>query len=76
MVESSIRETTISAQAGKFSFTKVFIGVMNLLSNFAAIVYIRTWTGRKAGFEFKLGERGLGYYRTGKTVRVPSNTAY
>eukprot|EP00526_Cylindrotheca_closterium_P008523 CAMPEP_0113630440 /NCGR_PEP_ID=MMETSP0017_2-20120614/15814_1 /TAXON_ID=2856 /ORGANISM="Cylindrotheca closterium" /LENGTH=828 /DNA_ID=CAMNT_0000540901 /DNA_START=12 /DNA_END=2498 /DNA_ORIENTATION=+ /assembly_acc=CAM_ASM_000147 len=36
----------------------------------------RTWTGRKAGFEFKLGERGLGYYRTGKTVRVPSNTAY
>eukprot|EP00591_Stephanopyxis_turris_P013161 CAMPEP_0195533326 /NCGR_PEP_ID=MMETSP0794_2-20130614/40266_1 /TAXON_ID=515487 /ORGANISM="Stephanopyxis turris, Strain CCMP 815" /LENGTH=211 /DNA_ID=CAMNT_0040665807 /DNA_START=60 /DNA_END=692 /DNA_ORIENTATION=- len=24
------------------------------------------WTGRKGGFEFKLGERGLGYYRTGK----------
>jgi len=36
----------------------------------------RSWTGRKAGFEFKLGERGLGYYRTGKKVRVPSNTAY
>lgn len=36
----------------------------------------RRWTGRKAGFEFKLGERGLGYYRTGKKVVVPSNTAY
>jgi hypothetical protein len=36
----------------------------------------RTWQGRKAGFEFKLGERGLGYYRTGKKVVVPSNTAY
>jgi hypothetical protein len=35
-----------------------------------------TWIGRKAGFEFKLGERGLGYYRTGKKVVVPSNTAY
>lgn len=34
------------------------------------------WTGRKAGFEFKMGERGLGYYRTGKKVVVPSNTAY
>jgi hypothetical protein len=34
------------------------------------------WIGRKAGFEFKLGERGLGYYRTGKKVVVPSNTAY
>ena len=34
------------------------------------------WTGRKAGFEFKVGERGLGYYRTGKKVVVPSNTAY
>jgi poly(A) polymerase len=34
------------------------------------------WTGRLAGFEFKLGERGLGYYRTGKKVVVPSNTAY
>ena len=34
------------------------------------------WTGRRAGFEFKLGERGLGYYRTGKKVVVPSNTAY
>eukprot|EP00539_Tryblionella_compressa_P007285 CAMPEP_0178773582 /NCGR_PEP_ID=MMETSP0744-20121128/23176_1 /TAXON_ID=913974 /ORGANISM="Nitzschia punctata, Strain CCMP561" /LENGTH=497 /DNA_ID=CAMNT_0020430383 /DNA_START=37 /DNA_END=1530 /DNA_ORIENTATION=+ len=36
----------------------------------------KSWTGRKAGFEFKLGERGLGYYRTGKKVVVPSNTAY
>lgn len=36
----------------------------------------KTWTGRMAGFEFKLGERGLGYYRTGKKVVVPSNTAY
>lgn len=36
----------------------------------------KTWQGRKAGFEFKLGERGLGYYRTGKKVVVPSNTAY
>mmetsp|Transcript_97186 Transcript_97186/g.270459 ORF Transcript_97186/g.270459 Transcript_97186/m.270459 type:complete len:355 (+) Transcript_97186:3-1067(+) len=36
----------------------------------------KTWIGRKAGFEFKLGERGLGYYRTGKKVVVPSNTAY
>ena len=36
----------------------------------------RSWVGRKAGFEFKVGERGLGYYRTGKTVVVPSNTAY
>lgn len=34
------------------------------------------WTGRRGGFEFKLGERGLGYYRTGKKVVVPSNTAY
>ena len=34
------------------------------------------WTGRRPGFEFKLGERGLGYYRTGKKVVVPSNTAY
>ena len=34
------------------------------------------WQGRKAGFEFKLGERGLGYYRTGKKVVIPSNTAY
>ena len=36
----------------------------------------KTWIGRKAGFEFKLGARGLGYYRTGKKVVVPSNTAY
>jgi poly(A) polymerase len=36
----------------------------------------KTWLGRKAGFEFKLGERGLGYYRTGRPVVVPSNTAY
>jgi hypothetical protein len=35
-----------------------------------------TWIGRKPGFEFKLGERGLGYYRTGKKVVVPSNMAY
>lgn len=34
------------------------------------------WTGRQPGFEFKLGERGLGYYKTGKKVVVPSNTAY
>lgn len=34
------------------------------------------WVGRKGGFEFKLGERGLGYYRTGKKVVVPSNVAY
>lgn len=36
----------------------------------------KSWTGRKPGFEFKLGERGLGYYRTGKKVVVPSNMAY
>ena len=36
----------------------------------------KKWTVRKAGFEFKLGERGLGYYRTGKKVVIPSNTAY
>ena len=36
----------------------------------------KSWKGRMAGFEFKLGERGLGYYRTGKKVVVPSNTAY
>ncbi|KAL7573099.1 hypothetical protein ACA910_018782 [Epithemia clementina (nom. ined.)] len=36
----------------------------------------KTWAGRRAGFEFKLGERGLGYYRTGKKVVVPSNRAY
>jgi hypothetical protein len=36
----------------------------------------KKWVGRKAGFEFKLAERGLGYYRTGKKVVVPSNTAY
>lgn len=36
----------------------------------------KSWIGRKDGFEFKLGERGLGYYRTGKKVVVPSNTAY
>lgn len=34
------------------------------------------WNGRKAGFEFKLGARGLGYYRTGRKVVVPANTAY
>lgn len=31
------------------------------------------WTGRRPDFEFKLGERGLGYYRTGRLVVVPSN---
>lgn len=36
----------------------------------------KVWIGRKGGFEFKLGERGLGYYRTGKKVIVPSNIAY
>jgi len=36
----------------------------------------KTWIGRKAAFEFKLGERGLGYYRTGAKVVVPSNTTY
>lgn len=36
----------------------------------------KAWVGRKAGFEFKVGERGLGYYRTGKKVVVPSNTSY
>lgn len=36
----------------------------------------KQWVGRKPGFEFKLGERGLGYYRTGKKVVVPSNTSY
>lgn len=29
------------------------------------------WIGRKGGFEFKLGERGVGYYRTGTKVIVP-----
>jgi len=36
----------------------------------------KSWTGRRPGFEFKLSLRGLGYYRTGKEVQVPSNTAY
>jgi len=36
----------------------------------------KIWIGRKGGFEFKLGARGLGYYRTGKKVVVPSNIAY
>jgi hypothetical protein len=36
----------------------------------------KNFMGRKAGFEFKLGDRGLGYYRTGKQVKVPSNTSY
>ena len=36
----------------------------------------KSWIGRKGGFEFKLGERGLGYYRTGKKVIVPSNISY
>ena len=35
-----------------------------------------TWESRRPGFEFKLGERGLGYYRTGKKIVVPSTTAY
>jgi len=35
-----------------------------------------SWTGQKEGFEFKLGARGLGYYRTGVEVVVPSNTSY
>mmetsp|Transcript_12711 Transcript_12711/g.23824 ORF Transcript_12711/g.23824 Transcript_12711/m.23824 type:complete len:823 (-) Transcript_12711:110-2578(-) len=35
-----------------------------------------TWQGRRPGFEFKLGERGLGYYRTGKKISVPSHVAY
>lgn len=34
------------------------------------------WTGRRPGFEFKLGDRGLGYYRTGRPVVIPSNLAY
>jgi poly(A) polymerase len=34
------------------------------------------WIGRKGGFEFKLGERGVGYYRTGTKVIVPSNMSY
>ena len=34
------------------------------------------WTGRRPGFEFKLGERGLGYYKTGRPVVIPSNVAY
>mmetsp|Transcript_28060 Transcript_28060/g.42996 ORF Transcript_28060/g.42996 Transcript_28060/m.42996 type:complete len:853 (-) Transcript_28060:191-2749(-) len=34
------------------------------------------WRGRRPGFEFKLGERGLGYYRTGAKVVCPSNTSY
>jgi hypothetical protein len=34
------------------------------------------WAGRRPGFEFKLGERGLGYYRTGRPVVVPSNLGY
>lgn len=36
----------------------------------------KRWIGRRAGYEFKMGERGLGYYRTGKPVVVPSNTIY
>eukprot|EP00978_Attheya_sp_CCMP212_P020252 scaffold57700_cov37-Attheya_sp.AAC.3 len=35
-----------------------------------------SWTGRRGGFEFKLGQRGVGYYRTGAKVVVPSNTSY
>lgn len=35
-----------------------------------------SWQGRRPGFEFKLGERGLGYYRTGKKISVPSHVAY
>lgn len=31
----------------------------------------KKWQGRKAGFEFKLGLRGLGYYRTGAQVKIP-----
>jgi len=34
------------------------------------------WIGRRPGFEFKLGDRGLGYYRTGRPVIIPSNLAY
>lgn len=36
----------------------------------------KSWKGRRPGFEFKLGLRGLGYYRTGKEVKIPSSTAY
>jgi len=36
----------------------------------------KKWIGRKPGFEFKTSLRGLGYYRTGKKVIVPSNIAY
>ena len=36
----------------------------------------KQWIGRKAGFEYKMGARGLGYYRTGKPVVVPSNMMY
>ena len=34
------------------------------------------WAGRRPGFEFKLGDRGIGYYRTGRPVVIPSNLAY
>jgi hypothetical protein len=36
----------------------------------------KQFTGTVDGFEFKMGLRGLGYYRTGKEVVIPSNTAY
>jgi hypothetical protein len=36
----------------------------------------KSWQGSRPGFEFKVGERGLGYYRTGKKVVVPSNIAF
>jgi len=36
----------------------------------------KSWKGRKAGFEFKMGARGLGYYRSFKPVVVPSSLAY
>lgn len=83
-VIGSIKETKepIRATAGKITFLDKF-DIVELDQDGRVIDKgdddfspSKSWIGRKPGFEFKLGERGLGYYRTGKEVVVPSNTTY
>ena len=67
----------------KIKFTTKFDGLVELDANGLVVdkgdenfLPSKTWTGRKGGWEYKLSDRGLGYYRTGAKVVVPSNTAY
>lgn len=84
--EGSNNKTTSSQSSGKIKFAVEFktkFDVVELDDDGFVIdkgdedfTPTSSWQGRRPGFEFKLGERGLGYYRTGKKVQVPSNIAY